>query len=127
MLVSNFLAALWGTFFVIVPLSLLIKPERIQEWISVIEKSVIAYISGIVCFILGTATIMMNNVWEKDWKTLVTVLGWLAVLRGIMFIFWTEESIRFCQKIKDKNWIQYVVFAVLIVGLASTYFGLTGK
>ena len=28
----------------------------------------------------------MHNVWVPDWRVIVTVLGWLLVLRGIMLL-----------------------------------------
>jgi uncharacterized membrane protein len=123
----NFLASLWGMVLIIVPLSMLINPKRIKDFFSKMEDENSVYGCSIICFIIGTATVLLNNVWAYDWKTIVTILGWVAMIRGLLGLLWTEGVIKFCAKIKDKDWISYVVLAALFLGLIIVYFGFIGK
>lgn len=123
----NFLALVWGFPIVAVTLSMLISPKRIRELFSTVEKETTAYLTGIVTFTIGLMTVLSNNTWEKDWRTLITVLGWLTIVKGLTWIFMPQKCIAMMNKIKEKDWISYAVLVLLFVGLVAVYFGFTGK
>lgn len=41
-------------------------------------------VSGALLFIAGLAVVRVHNRWAADWSTVVTVLGWLAILSGLV-------------------------------------------
>jgi hypothetical protein len=45
------------------------------------------YMSGIILFVAGLAIVRAHNVWSGGWPVLVTVLGWLALLGGLVRMF----------------------------------------
>lgn len=121
------LAKLWGLFLVVIPLSLLLNPKMIKELFSSMEKEITVYVSGIVCLLLGSVTVFFNNTWQKDWKTILTVIGWLFVLRGLASLFVTPMVAKNCSKMKEKEYTSYIVLAILIIGLILAYFGFSAK
>lgn len=126
MVTANFLISLWGMFLVFVPLSLLINPQRIKKLISAMENETTVFVCGTISFVLGTATVLLNNVWAtKDWRTILTVIGWVMIIRGLVSIFMPEACIEMMQKIKDKEWTSYAVLGALLLGLVCIYFGLS--
>jgi hypothetical protein len=127
MQIVNFLASLWGMVLVFVPLSLLINPKQIKGLFAKIEDEASTYFCGIIAFTLGTATILLNNVWARDWKVIVTVIGWVAILKGLCAMFCTDKFIKMRVSIKDKEWLSYAILAVLFLGLVCVYFGFVGK
>ena len=42
------------------------------------------FLSGILLFVAGLAIVRVHNVWVGGWPVLVTVLGWVAVLSGLL-------------------------------------------
>ena len=42
------------------------------------------FLSGILSFLGGVAIVRVHNVWSGDWRILVTLLGWLAILGGLV-------------------------------------------
>src|ERR1700724_838370 len=42
------------------------------------------FLSGILLFVAGLAIVRDHNVWVGGWPVLVTVLGWVAVLSGLL-------------------------------------------
>ena len=42
------------------------------------------YMSGIMALVAGLAIVYLHNVWTKDWRTLLTLIGWFAVIDGTL-------------------------------------------
>jgi hypothetical protein len=51
-----------------------------------IANRALIFLTGILALLAGVAIINVHNVWVPDWRVIVTVLGWLLVLRGIMLL-----------------------------------------
>jgi hypothetical protein len=124
---ANLLANIWGISLVIIPLSLLVDPKQVKNLFTAMEKETNVYICGVVSFILGVITVLLNNIWAADWRVIITLIGWIAILRGLFGMFWTQGATKLCSKAKDKGWIQYIILGVLILGLIFIYFGFVGK
>jgi small-conductance mechanosensitive channel len=43
----------------------------------------IIWLVGVLTLVAGIAIINVHNVWESDWRVIITILGWLAILRGV--------------------------------------------
>jgi len=124
---ANFLSAILGLFLVFIPLSLLMNPKKIKTLFSAMENDVTAYTCGVVSFVLGSATVLLNNVWAYDWRTLITIFGWILIIRGLVLMFWQEGALMFIRKIKDKERLSYALLAAVFLGLILVYFGFVGK
>jgi hypothetical protein len=51
-----------------------------------IANRALIFLTGILALLAGVAIINVHNVWVPDWRVIVTALGWLLVLRGIMLL-----------------------------------------
>lgn len=40
--------------------------------------------NGIVWLMGGLAVIRFHNIWVKDWRVIVTLLGWMSLLAGLV-------------------------------------------
>jgi len=41
--------------------------------------------------VIGLLNILFHNIWEDDWRLLITLIGWLALFIGLsLFIFQKE-------------------------------------
>lgn len=47
------------------------------------EGPMIVMLSGILMFVAGIAIVRVHNLWVKDWRTVVTVVGWVGMLSGL--------------------------------------------
>jgi uncharacterized membrane protein HdeD (DUF308 family) len=45
------------------------------------------FVSGILLLIAGLAIVRVHNFWSGGWRIAVTVLGWLALISGILRMF----------------------------------------
>jgi FtsH-binding integral membrane protein len=50
----------------------------------------IVYVNGSLLFVAGVAMVRSHNYWAKDWRVIVTILGWFALLFGLARMFFPE-------------------------------------
>lgn len=126
MILSNYLAEIWGISIVVICFSLLIKPERIKKIFTEIENEASAFLWGFISFVIGITMILSHNIWVKDWQVIITLFGWISVIKGLSLLFLPNFLIKFTKKIEEKS--SYIPFFLIIgvfVGLIITYFGFT--
>lgn len=47
----------------------------------------VVYLSGVLMFVAGLATVQAHNLWRRDWMVLVTLSGWFFLLLGLFRMF----------------------------------------
>lgn len=45
------------------------------------------YLSGVLLFIAGLSIVRKHPFWRKSWISLITVIGWLAMILGLIRMF----------------------------------------
>jgi hypothetical protein len=53
------------------------------------------YVSGILALVTGLTIVNLHNLWTIDWRTLLTLVGWFAVIEGILRVV-VPEFIQRC-------------------------------
>jgi hypothetical protein len=43
----------------------------------------LVFVVGMLTLIAGLAIVNAHNLWVADWRVIITLLGWIAILRGI--------------------------------------------
>jgi hypothetical protein len=52
----------------------------------------VIYLNGTLLLIGGLAVIRNHNLWVVDWRAIVTILGWLALLSGLLRMSFPEAK-----------------------------------
>jgi hypothetical protein len=85
MTTSKMIAGLIGPTLIAIAVSLLVQ---IGTLTALIEQGArdpaLIYVSGILIFVAGVAIVRTHNRWTSRWPVLVTVVGWLALLGGLL-------------------------------------------
>lgn len=123
---SNYLAEVFGVSIVVVTLALLIKEKHIKRIFSKIEDEENLFVWGLVAFVAGLAMVLAHNVWVQNWQIIVTILGWLAMVKGLALLFLPEKVKIWAKKIENEKWLPVALVILVFVGLVITYFGFTG-
>lgn len=50
----------------------------------------IVYLAGVILVFLGSTLLLQNNVWFSPVRTVVYVFGWLALIKGLIYIFFPK-------------------------------------
>ena len=78
----------------------------------------LVYISGVLFFIAGIAIVRSHNIWIVGWQTILTIIGWLAVLLGLARMFFPQTYIA---QFKNDNSALYVEILLILLGIFLTY------
>ncbi|RWM06503.1 hypothetical protein [Mesorhizobium sp.] len=84
---SLFLARIVGPTFVAAALGMLINLDMYETMIAEgLRPGILLYLSGLLSLLAGLAIVNLHNRWQLDWRVIITVLGWLMTIGGIMRI-----------------------------------------
>lgn len=127
---SHFLAKIIGIVFIVLSLGIF-KNQRL--FISLVKKflenSVLMYMTGFWDLLLGLLIVLSHNVWVKDWPVIITIFGWIFVIRGVLRIIFPEyvlKSFRYIQQYF--YWILRVMSVILFcLGIYLTFIGFFTK
>lgn len=81
--VSIFLAKFWGWYLLIFFVVLSFNPTRIKQIFSDLKDQKFAILAAFLAIIIGLLTVLFHNIWEADWRIIITALGWLSLLFGL--------------------------------------------
>src|SRR5579862_6955180 len=88
MTLSFFVARFLGPGFALVGLAVLLREKMFKAILLEISQSAaLIYLSGFLAFVSGLVLILVHNIWSADWRLLITLIGWIAAVRGFITIF----------------------------------------
>ena len=88
MATTKMIAGLMGPTLLAIGLAMLINADNFPEMAKQIGNDPgLIFVSGILLLVAGLAIVRAHNVWSGGWRVVVTVLGWLAVIGGILRMF----------------------------------------
>lgn len=124
-MISNYLAEILGISIAIISLSLLIREKNIKIVFNAILNDTGLFISGAISLVVGIAIILAHNLWVKDWRVIITIIGWMALLKGLVRLFMPEKCEAMLKKCENSPFLPYGLVVAVFIGLILTYFGFT--
>jgi hypothetical protein len=58
-----------------------------------LHPGILFYLSGLLSLLAGLAIVNLHNTWCMDWRVIITVLGWLMTIGGIVRIVVPQVAI----------------------------------
>jgi hypothetical protein len=90
---QTFVAQFWGWLTLTVALILFIRPKVLHDVKRlIVENRAFGLAYGLMSLILGITSVLLHNVWELNWHVVITIFGWLALVKGIIVLAWPEIS-----------------------------------
>ena len=92
---SIFIAKLLGPLFILVGIALLSKTEMFQEILrEFIESPALVYMAGFFGLLGGLALVLTHNIWVRDWRVIITLIGWATIIRALATVFQPQWMLR---------------------------------
>lgn len=89
---AELIAGFAGPLFMAVAAALLINRRTVANLITgTLNGPEFIFFSGVFTLLAGLAIVRAHNVWAAEWTLLVTVLGWLCIVGGLIRIVWPER------------------------------------
>jgi hypothetical protein len=87
MQLSIFLARLIGPIAIAMGLGLLVNaPAYDSMAFEVLRSNALIVLSGVLSMAAGLAIVINHNAWVRDWRLIITILGWLLTIGGALRI-----------------------------------------
>lgn len=112
---SIMLAQILGPYCLIAAIGLFIGEERMKTaYQEFLKSSALLYLGAALALLFGLFIIGTHNVWVKNWTVLITLLGWLALVKGTLLMVFPGAVI---QKAKEWKLDQKITLKAAIAGL----------
>jgi hypothetical protein len=121
---QTFFALFWGWLTVIITLMLFIRPKALHDVKRlIVENRAFGLTYGYLSLFLGLTSVLLHNVWVLNWHVLITIFGWLALIKGILVIAWPEisKNTKYETRVASTRIALVVVTGLAAWMLAATY------
>ena len=89
---SIFLAKLIGPVAIAIGIGVIVSRDTYRKLMEeFLTSHALIFLSGILAMTAGVAIVINHNVWAPDWRVIITLLGWLATLGGVMRIVFPQR------------------------------------
>jgi hypothetical protein len=124
-IISLFLAQIIGVYLVFIGLVLLTRYNELRHIvIEAFNNRVIIFVGGIFTLSVGLIIVLIHNTWEASPAVIITILGWLTVLKSLLYLFLPQRTLaRLAQFINNRA--IYVIGGILSL-FVGTYLAAIG-
>jgi hypothetical protein len=96
------IASVFGPLLVILGLWMLFyRDNMVKVWTAVKANPGILYVLGLLDLLVGLILVKAYNMWMSDMSVLVTILGWVILLKGVAAFFFPQVLLK--QKMRGNN------------------------
>ena len=122
---SIFLAKLLGPILLIAGIAMLVNRKELDALArELLRSSLLLFLLGLIDFSVGLAIVLNHNVWIADWRVLITLLGWLLIVRGAVRVLIPDQVKPLGAKLlNNANAVTASLAGTVVVGLVLSYFG----
>ena len=102
------------------PTLMLMVLSELKVWnVTLYDTQIVplVYLSGVLFFIAGLSIVRKHNIWVWGWQSLITIIGWLGLLLGILRMFFPQM---YTAKFKNDNFAFVVELMLILIGLILT-------
>ena len=86
------------------------------------------YLGGMAALSIGYLLVAFHNTWTKDLSVIITVIGWIALIKGILIFACPKIIINITKAILSKDSILKIqAVIVIIIGLLFLFLGFCPK
>jgi uncharacterized protein YjeT (DUF2065 family) len=95
--------------------------RRLSE--DIYKNAGLTYMIGFLAVIVGFLIVHYHNLWGKDWTVLITIMGWLALIKGVLIIVFPKFIQRLSKSLLTDRALQIYPYVTLLIGLLFVYLG----
>ncbi|MCF4101156.1 hypothetical protein L1I30_05725 [Gillisia sp. M10.2A] len=113
---SLFLAKFWGWYLLIFFFILSFNPGRIKQIFEDLKDQKFLILISFIAIVIGLLNILFHNVWEPDWRFVITAIGWIALFMGLMLFTFPTRTTDWLELINVKL-VQVIYILLFLVGI----------
>jgi hypothetical protein len=115
---AELIAGLAGPLLIAVSAALLINRRTVADLVTgTLNGPEFIFFSGIFTLLAGLAIVRTHNIWSAEWTVLITILGWMCVIGGVIRIIWPERVTQLRNSVmQSENAITAWALVALLLG-----------
>lgn len=118
MCISVFYAQIMGVWLFLVGLAMIVHHARFKKTaMEAMGHPALVSFMGFVGLALGLVIVTSHNIWVSAWPVVVTIIGWVILIQGILRIFWPESFGKWMKDTMSGSGFKVWSWVWLIVGL----------
>ncbi|SNR32739.1 hypothetical protein [Lutibacter flavus] len=114
--ISIFLAKFWGWYLIIFFFVLSFNPKRILQIVKDLEDQKFVILTSFLAIIIGLLNILLHNLWESDWRLIITLIGWISLIIGLALFILPKQTVIWIDFINVK-FVQVIYMMLFLIGL----------
>jgi hypothetical protein len=121
---SILIAKIIGIIYLSFGLGILINTKLYQKLLEqlLIDPS-IRILGSVMAIIIGILILEYHNVWEANWTLVISIIGWAALIKGILLLSFPKFIVIVKPLFKNEKTLRILAIFVFIFGLIFTYLG----
>lgn len=120
--ISLVIAEALGIFFVVMGAAMVVNAK---ETAAVIEEAAqnkgFLWMWGLCALLIGAVMVTLNNVWTSGLPLAITILGWLALLKGAVILIFPGSVSRCYRRFGHSGLLMFAGIVALVIGFALLY------
>jgi hypothetical protein len=121
----EYASVLMGSAFVIVGITVFNKSYFNAAMTDLVNSKGLLWLTGLITFVMGTVVVALHNVWSTDWRLLVTLLGWLTLVKGAIIMLFPSSITLVYQRFLSNRLLTFSGIYALLLGALLLLLGLT--
>ncbi len=112
---THILASLIGLYFIAGGMALLSDRKTLAGMMHALKaQPVLAYFGGVMAFTIGGAILAVHSSWDGLLAGFVTLVGWVALIKGVLLIAAREAFMRVADKFNYEGMTGTIMAGVII-------------
>jgi hypothetical protein len=120
--ISIFLSKALGVYLLIVGSGMLINKKIRSIFLEILNNHTLLYVSDFMGLIIGILIVCSHNLWVEDWRLIITLIGWLALVKGTLRVVFPHLGNTFFIKWMECNAAYYISVVGMIIAGAILYY-----
>lgn len=116
---------IFSVVYVVVGIGMIVNPAFYRKMFSdFIENGGVLYMGGIMALVVGVLLVIFHNTWTKDWSVIITIIGWMALIKGVVILILPKAMISLARSILQSNaFMKIEAVIAIVVGVLFAYLG----
>ena len=125
---SLFIAKIFGLSYLVICGAFLLNPKAFNRIMEDFGKdAAVTYLMALVTLVVGIVIVIVHNVWVANWTVIITIFGYLAIVKGIWLLAFPGSVSKFMEGYLKYKRLRVIHLLVgVIVGVLLTYLGFIG-
>jgi len=90
---------------------------------NLLEDSTYLVLGGILAVIFGLLIIEFHNNWDENWTVIITVIGWIALFKGVFILAFPKSLNIFKPLFETDMFNKFLAPLIILFGIIFIYFG----